>query len=187
MRDAEHRDDAEPENEDGAEDLPHAGRSLALNREQQRKNNKSDRHDGVREHRRRDFQAFNGGEHADCWRNDAIPEQKPCAQHEPRKQQREIAAPLLVFVQQAVKREDAAFAVAIGAQNKSRVFAAYNERQRPKDEGDAAEDVVRRERDVRRAIENLIDGVERRGADIAKDHTDCADSQCRLERCAAYG
>ena len=55
LHDAKHRDYAEPENKDGAEYLPHASRSVALDREQERENNKSDRDDGVCEHRCRGF------------------------------------------------------------------------------------------------------------------------------------
>ena len=80
-------------------------------------------------------------------------------------------------MQQAVKREDAAFAVAIGAQHKSRVFAAYNKRQRPKNERDATENVVGRNWNVGWAVKNLIDGVKRRGADVPEDHSDCANRQ----------
>ena len=83
-------------------------------------------------------------------------------------------------MQKAVKREDAAFAVAVGTQDKDRVFeltmsvsAQITSEMQPRTLSGVG-------RYMCRAVEYLIDGIERRGADVTKNDADRADRQRRL-------
>jgi hypothetical protein len=82
-------------------------------------------------------------------------------------------------VQQAVERENAAFAVILGAQHQQRVLDRDDERDRPYRQGYRAQHVIGRRRDAGGTEKNLVDRIERRGADIAIDDTERADDQRR--------
>ena len=69
-------------------------------------------------------------------------------------------------MQKAVEREDASFAVGVCPQDEDRVFETYDEREGPNDEGDAAKNVVSRGNDMGRAVKYLVDGIERRCANV---------------------
>ena len=135
----------------------------------------------------RDLQAFDRRQHADRRRDDAVAEQQPRPEHQ-RPQQERRAAPF-VLMQEAVKREHAAFAVVLRAQNKDRVFKGDNDRDRPDHERYAAQHVGGRLRTVGAAEEQLIHRVERRSADIAVHDAERAERQTRKSavRCGLLG
>jgi hypothetical protein len=68
---------------------------------------------------------------------------------------------VLVFVQEAIEREDAAFAVVLGAQHEERIFDGDDEDDGPDRKRDRTEHIVGRWRNAGRAEEDLINGVER--------------------------
>ena len=78
-------------------------------------------------------------------------------------------------VQEPIKREHAALAVVLRAQHQDRVFDGDDQRDGPDRERHAAEHVGGRAH--RAAEEQLIHGIERRGADIAIDDAECAEGQ----------
>ena len=177
---AEGGDDGEPDKQDGAKYPPDAAGSLMLNGKKHRQNATVT---GMMASANIGVPAFRPST-ADSTLIAGVmmpsPNRNPAPSMSAPSRTAKTRALLSVFMQQAVKREDAAFAVAVGAQHEDRVFEADDERQRPYRERDAAKHVVRRRGDMRGAVENLIDGVKRRGADVAKDHTDRADGQRRL-------
>ena len=70
------------------------------------------------------------------------------------------------------QREDAAFALVVGAQHERDVLDRHHEHQRPEDQRQHAEHVVVRRRHRVRSEEALAHRVERAGADVAVDHAE---------------
>ena len=113
--------------------------------------------------------SFHGREHADRRRDHSVAEQQSRAQHQ-RPQQKRRAA-LVVFMQQAVEREDAALAVVLRAQHEERVFDGDDEGDRPDHQRHAAEHVGGRLRARRPGRE--ITGPSRRAARCRYRHRRC--------------
>ena len=114
----ERGDGREPDQEDRPEHHADARGALELDREQSGQQHGGDRDDIGREGRRRDFEPLDRRQHADRRRDHAVAEQQTGAEHQ--RPQHQPGAVVLVFVQQAVEREHAAFAVVFGAQHQER-------------------------------------------------------------------
>ena len=152
-------------------------RALELDGEQRGQKPDGDRDDDLRQGRSRDLQTFDGGDDADRRRDHAVAEQQSRSQHQ-RPQQQPHAA-LLVFMQQAVEREQAALAVVLRAQDENGVFDRDDDGDGPDHQRNAAQYLVRRLRGAGTAEEQRIHGVERRRPDIAVDDAQRADGQRR--------
>jgi hypothetical protein len=76
--------------------------------------------------------------------------------------------------------DQAAFAVVVGPQHEHHVFQRDDDGERPEQDGQHTVDVGMGEGDVA-GSEDLLDGVQHAGADIAIDHTDGAQGE-RCER-----
>ena len=90
--------------------------------------------------------------------------------------------PLLVlsppwFGDQRGERENAAFALVVGAQHERDVFQRHDQQQRVDDQRQHAEDVVVRRRHRVRAEETLAHRVQRAGADVAIDDAERGQGQ----------
>ena len=127
-------------------------------------------HDVRREERRRHVQAFDGAEHGDGGRDDAVAVKQRRAEDAEHDEH-----PALAFAhdldrrRQRRQRQDAALAAVVGAQDEDAVLDRDDEDQRPEDERQHAEDVLGRGGDGVRAVEALAHRVERAGADVAVD------------------
>ena len=82
MPKTQHGEDKEPNDQHRTEDTSYASGSFVLYSKQKSENDNRNRGDCALEHRRGDLQAFDGRQDADGWRDDAIPEQEPCSEHE---------------------------------------------------------------------------------------------------------
>ena len=81
-------------------------------------------------------------------------------------------------LRQRHQRERAAFAVVVGAQQEEDVFQRDDERQRPEDQRQDAEDFgLVTAPPCCRGARRLAKGVERAGADVAVDDTDAPDGE----------
>ena len=161
----------------GPKTIADSRRALELDREQRGQKSDGDRHDDLRQGRSRDLQAFHGRDNADRGGDHAVAEQQSRSQHQ-RPQQQSHAA-LLVFMQQAVEREQAALAVVLRTQDENGVFDGDDDGDRPDHQRDAAQHLGRRLRGAGTAEEQRVHGVERRGPDIAVDDAQRADGQRR--------
>ena len=175
LRDAESGDDDEPHDQNRPEEEADARGALELDGEQAGQQPDGDRHDIRREGGRGDVETFDRREHADRRRDHAVAEQKPGAEHQ--RPQENPRALVLVLVQQAVEREDAALAFVLGVEDEDRVLDRDDQRDRPDRQGNRADDVAGRRRDRGRPGKDLVDCVERRGADVAVDDAERADRQ----------
>ena len=79
---------------------------------------------------------------------------------------------------QGQHRDQAAFAVVVGAQDQQHVLQRDDDRHRPEDQRQHAEDVVVRGRHVA-AVEHFLQRVQRAGADVAVDDAQRADDDDR--------
>ena len=86
-------------------------------------------------------------------------------------------------MQQAIKGEDATFAVIVGAQHKQRVLDRNDDRDGPDCERYGAEDIFRCSANLSRAEEYLIDSIQRRGADVSENDAQRADGDRFRLRC----
>jgi hypothetical protein len=127
--------------------------------------------------RGRDAEPLDGREHADGRCDHAVAEQQPRTEHQRPQYERDAAAPL--GVQQPVEREHAAFAVILGTQNEYRVLDGDDDGERPHHQGNAPEHAVGCQGHAAAAEENLVECVQRRGADVAVNDPGRGDGQCR--------
>ena len=177
LRQAEDGDDDEPDDEDRPEDDSDARGALELDGEQPRQQRDRDRYDVGGEGGRGDVEPLDRRQHADRRRDHAVAEQQAGPQHQPPQQHQRAALLVLERVKEAVEREDAAFALVLRADDQQRVLDGDNQRDRPDRQRDRAEHGARRRRDLGGNGEDLVDGVERRGADVAIDDAERPDRQ----------
>ena len=180
MHDAQHGQHGEPEQHDGAKQPADPRGAAALDHEHADQD-----HDGDRQHvggkqRRHGLEPFDGAQHRDGGGDHAIAVEHGGA--EDAKQDEPAPAAHGDAPQrrgQGSQREDAAFAVVVGAQDKGHVFERDHDEQRPEDEREHAEHVVRRGLDGVVAGEALAQRIERRRADVAVDHAQGSNGQQR--------
>jgi hypothetical protein len=82
-----------------------------------------------------------------------------------------------VLVQQTVQREDAALAIILGAQDKDRVLDRDDDGDGPDHQRDAAQHMIRGQRQPGVAEEDLVQRIQRRRADVAKHDACRSDGQ----------
>ena len=108
-------------------------------------------------------------------RDDAVAEEQrraeqPGAEDEPR-------APALRLLGQRHQRQHAALAAVVGAHDEQHVLDGDDQDQRPQDQRQQAEHVLRRDGEAVRLAEAFLQRVERAGADVAVDDADCGERQ----------
>ena len=82
-----------------------------------------------------------------------------------------------VLGHQRHQREDAAFALVVRAHDEDQVLDRNQQRERPEDQRQDAEDVLARGRDAVRAVKTLTQRVQRTGADVAVDDAEGTERQ----------
>ncbi len=121
-----------------------------------------------------DVEPLDGREHADRRRDHAVADQEARASDQ--RPEEHARAAIRPVVQEAVEREHAALAVVLRAQDEEGVLDRDDEGQRPDGERGGAERVLGR---ARGDAEDLVHGVERRGADRAEHDAERAERQRR--------
>ena len=126
------------------------------------------------------FEPFDRAEHGDRRRDHAVAVEQRRAEHAEQHQHRAAApAPSGRGGHQRGQREDAAFALVVGAHHDRDVLDRDDEQQRVDDERQHAEHVLVRRRHRVRAEEALAHRVERAGADVAVDDAEGGEDDCR--------
>ncbi|MGD0108210.1 MAG: hypothetical protein ABSC06_29870 [Rhodopila sp.] len=156
---SEDGDDSEPDEQDGAEDPADPCCAVELDGEKRGQEQDSDWNDDIGECRCGNRDALDGGQNADGGRNKPVTKQQSGAKHQGPQENPRAAPP--VFVEQAVKRKDAALAVVLCAKDENGVFDCDDDGDGPDHQGNAAQHVVRRQRQSGTAEENLVERVKR--------------------------
>jgi hypothetical protein len=163
---------------DRPEPLADAAGAEALYREQAGQHEQRQRDHPVVQLRRRDFEAFDGRQHRDRRCDDAVAVEDGGAEQADRHQR--ASQPRLVGHRmrgQRQHRDQPAFAVVVGAQDQQHVLQRDDDRDGPEDQRQHAQDVGRRGLQMA-AVEDFLQCVQRAGADVAIDHTECRQRQC---------
>ena len=165
-------DGEEPDDHDRAEQAADAVRAVAL--DQRRDPTRMTTVIGTTyalEQRRRDLEPLDRAEDGDRRRDHAVAvEQRGAEDAEQRRAPTSAARrPFAGGREQRGQREDAAFALVVGAHDDGDVLDRDDEQQRVDDQRQHAEDVLVRRRHGVRAEEALAHRVERAGADVAVD------------------
>ena len=174
---AEPGEHEEPQHHHRTEQAPDAVRPLLLDGKHANQNDHRDRHHVRFDHRRGDLQPFDGAEHRNGRRDHAVAVEERGAEEPQQHQHRPLRHVAGTGRQQRGERQDATFAVVIGAHHDGDVLHRDHEDQRVDDEREHAEDVFGRGGDAVRPVEALAQGVERAGADVAIDDADSADGK----------
>lgn len=142
---AEQPDDNEPDQHYRAEDIADERRSLALHQEQTDQDHDADRNDGRRELGCVELETFDGAQHRDRRRDDAVAVEQRRAD-QPDDQQRGAPAPgrRMPDIDKRQQRDDAALAAVFGAHDENGVFERDDYDQRPEDHRYDAYDSFRR-------------------------------------------
>ena len=152
----------------GPKTVADAGSPAALEEEQRDEDHGRDRHDVRPEDRCRDGKSFDGAQHRDSGRDDAVPVQERRTEDPQQDQHRVLAlARRRDRRRECRERKDAPLPVIVGPQHEDEVLERDDDDQCPEDQRQDAEDVVVRRGDRVRALEALADRVERARADVA--------------------
>ncbi|MGY4470589.1 hypothetical protein ACVWWK_006298 [Bradyrhizobium sp. LB9.1b] len=171
----------EPDHHHGAKGRGHQCRPLALDSEQQRQDEDSERHDVVFKRRRCELQALDRRQHRDCRRDHGIADEHGSADHAERHQ--EPAPPPERALTERHQRKRAALPVVVSAQQQQHVFGGDDDQQRPEDQREHAEHHDPRDRRAMgRAPYRLVKCIKRRGTDIAEDDADAPERQAPESR-----
>ena len=176
---AQSRDRDEPETGDRSEERAHARCTAPLQGEESEDDDEGDRYDQVLERRRGDAESFDGAEHGDGRRDDAVAVEQCRPEDADRREQRPRRGRALARAYQRQQREDPALAPVVGAHDHREVFEGDDEIQRPEDERKDPENVLATHGKAVRSRETLLECVERAGADVAVHDADGAEG----ERC----
>ena len=191
--DAESGNRREPDDDDGTEESADAMRAVPLNEEEANQNRDGQRHDIRTEQRCGNLETFNRAEHRNRRRDHAVAVQQSGSEDAERNQDRapfgetsrDSAGPPEAGHQRS-QREDAPFALVVGAHNESDVLDRDDEDKRVDDERQDAEHVLVRRRDGMRTEEALPHCVQRTGTDVSIDDTEGGQRQ-RQEATARAG
>ena len=178
MADSQRPQNEEPQECDRPEEFADARSAALLHKEQQEQNHQRDGNHVFAEMRGHHLHAFHGRQHGNGGRDDAIAIKE--ASTEDAQQQQHLAQFRLVLHRlgcQRQHRHQAAFAVVVGAQHQQHVLDRDDDRQRPDKDRQDAVDVLRRERHMA-GTEDLLDGVQDTGSDVAIDNADGAKREC---------
>ena len=176
---AERGDDGEPYDGHRPEETADQTGAAPLDREQHDQHHHGERdHIGIEE-RRGGLEPLDRAQHGDRRRDHAVAIEEGRA-HQARHQQQTVARPTAARRAQGQRRQRqyAALATVVGAQDDDHVFGRHHHHERPRDERQHAQHILRR--DAALGIEALPDGVERRGPDVAIDDAKCAQDQIVL-------
>ncbi len=161
---------------DRTEDDRHAAGAEALDGEQDREDDERDRHDIGVEGGRHHLQAFDRREHRDRRRDDRVAEEqrRPAyADDEDRAAGARIGA-----AGKRHQRQRAALALVVGAQNEDHVFDGDDDRQRPDDQRQHAQNFHAHGRPAAGGgVQRLAKRIDRAGADVAIDDAERAEHQ----------
>ncbi len=164
-------DGQEPYGRHRAEHQAHAARAEPLHREHHGENEQSQRHHIGLERWRDDIHALDRGKHRDCRRDDGVTKKQRCADdadaEDDRRARRETAA------RQRHQRQHAALAAVVRAQHEHNVFDGNDDRQRPDDQRQHAENIAALgDIAAGRSMQCLAKRIDRTGADVAIDHAE---------------
>ncbi len=163
LQPAKDADHAEPEDHDRAEIAADESGAAPLDNEQGDQQQQSQRHHIGFKRRGCHFQPFDRAQHRNRWCDDAVAVKQRSADqpgpHDPTATPGGRGAH-----RQHHQRENAALAAIARPHHDKNVFDRDDQRQRPRDQRQNAEDARLVDASI---VEALLDGVERRGADIA--------------------
>ena len=168
---AEQRNGDEPDKHDGPEYPADEGCAQALNQEEPDEDRRRQRRHQRLQVRRIDLKPFQRTQHGNRRRYCAVPV-KQSRSDQPENDQ--AAAPSrrlgALWTDERQQSQNAALAVVVGAHDQNGIFDRNDQKQRPKDERDDAENVVWRRRAAgRRSLHCNLKRIEIAGADIAED------------------
>ena len=168
----------EPQRGYRSEDIGHLAGTETLHRKQNRQNDQGDRHDIRIERRRHHFQALDRRQYRNRRRNDGVAEEQRRAADtgdQDRSRSTWIGA-----ARERHQGQCATLAAVVGAQHENNVFNGDDNRQRPDYERQHAEHVVAGgNASLGRRVERFAERIDRAGADVAENDTECTKHQNR--------
>ena len=170
---AEQPDDEKPHHHDRTEQAADGGGPAPLHHEEPDQDRERQRHDEIGKSRRDQLQAFDGGEHGNSRRDDAVAvkQRRPYdAQQDKHRNPRTVRDALAVHQRQ--QRQDPAFTVVVGAQDQHDVFERHHCQERPEDQRNDPQHVGRGRRRLAGGGEGDSERIERACADIPEDDAD---------------
>ncbi|MCY1365508.1 hypothetical protein D9M69_523550 [compost metagenome] len=176
----------EPQQHHRPEDLAdHAG-AFFLHHEQPDEDGHRDRDHRALQNRRLHLQALDRRQHRDGRRDQAVAVEHGRAhqaqQPDPAPHPGPGLGPRDRVARQRLQRQDAALAVVVGAQHEHHVLERHHEHQAPEDQREQAQHRVGRERHAVLGVHRFLEGIQRRGADVAEDDAQRRDHQPRPGR-----
>jgi hypothetical protein len=168
----------EPHEHDPAEHHADLVRAEALDPEQRDQDHRRDRHDQIAEPRALLGETFDRAEHGDRRRDHAVAVEQAGAEQREQDRHGESRAFLLAMIDERGERQDAAFALVVGAHDEDEVLDDDDQRERPEEQRRHAQHVrrnVRADGDVLGVGQALAHRVERRRADVAVHHAERAE------------
>jgi hypothetical protein len=150
-----------------------------LQNEQADQQYQSDRQHERRETGLDDGQTFHRRQHRNCRRNHRIAVEKRCRENPEKDDQAAVSAFLEHAGNQRDQRKAAALPLVVRPHENADVLDRDDQRHRPENQADDAEDVQFVDRQRVRADERFTESVDRAGTDVAEDDTDSAERQFR--------
>ncbi len=167
---AEPADGQKPDHHDRPEERADSMRPVALNEKQREEDGDRGRDHDRLEHVGRNRQALDGAQHRDGRCDHAVAVEQGRAEQAQRNQPGAAAPPGgRLLRDQGHERQDAAFALVVGAHDEDQVLDRDDERQRVENQRQHAEYVVVCRRDAMRAMKAFLQGIEHARADVAID------------------
>ena len=176
--DARNADGDEPKQGDGAEHRCNLACPEPLHGEQDREDQQRQRHDVGIEGRGHHFDALDRRKHRDCGRDHRVAEEQRGAENADHEYPDRPAAEAPAHHRD--QRQDPALAVVVGAQHEGDVFDGDDDRQRPEDQRQHAENLLGRgRRATGRRMQRLAQRIDRARADVAIDDAERAEHEQR--------
>ena len=176
LRDPERRNGDKPAHHHRPVDIAHLMRAVTLEPKQTRHNEHGERNDPRLKRRCRHLEAFHRREHGNGRRDHAIAEEQARSRYQEQAHDRE-RLPRQRAVEKTEKRKHATLAFIVSPQHEDEVLAGEHEGEQPKNQAHRAIHMRRRCRNSRVTEKHLIHRVERRGADVAVHHPQCAEGK----------
>jgi hypothetical protein len=169
----------EPDQRNRPEERSQAGGAGSLQHEEPNQDGDCNWNYVWREPRSRDLESFHCAQHADRRRDHAFAVEQCRAENA---EGEEDGAPHPwpipdLVTQQREQRQHPALAAVVGPQNEDEILDDDNQRQRPENQREHAQHVGRSDRDAVSRIKGLTQRIQRTGADVAEDYTECAESE----------
>src|SRR5207253_6009925 len=169
----ENGDHREPEQHHRSEHGPDPRGTESLKEEKRNEHDDRDRYDVWSEDRRGHFQPFDGTEHGDGGRDHSVAVQQSGSEKTEADEHRAAAT----GPDQRHQGQDSALAAIVGAHHQHEVFDRDDDDERPEDQREDAQDVLRRWDHGVMSAEAFAQGVERAGADVAVHHAEGAEGE----------